>query len=356
MVEFSRGSKWRRWDLHVHTPETKKNDKYKGFSIEEKWDNFYDKISSYIGDGSDPMKNIAVIGITHYLSIDKYLKVKTDNRMPKSVKIVLPNIEMRILPPSKKEPINLHCIFNPDIVSELESRFFSSLKFRFANRTYFGSKSQLIQLGKVVNSNLSDIDAYKVGIDKFIVNPNDMCEILENNKDIRENVILIFSNSSNDGASGLTKDDSQMALVRQHLYQISDMLFFSNFKDIEYFLGKRSDSSKEIIEKYNALKPFVHGCDAHELDRLFEPVQRRYCWIKADPTFNGLKQVIYEPEARVRISAIMPETKASYNVMESVEIDDKEADFQKEKIIFNDKLNCIIGGKSTKYYLRNKSI
>ena len=109
----------------------------------------------------------------------------------------------------------------------------------------------------------------------------------------------------------MSKDDSQMALARQHLYQISDMLFSSNPKDIECFLGKSSDSSKEIVEKYNALKPCVHGCDAHELDRLFAPAQQRYCWIKADPTFNGLKQVIYAPEARVRISAIMPETKAS---------------------------------------------
>lgn len=52
------------------------------------------------------MKNISVIGITDYLSIDKYLKVKKDNRLPKSVNLVLLNIEMRILPPSKKESIN----------------------------------------------------------------------------------------------------------------------------------------------------------------------------------------------------------------------------------------------------------
>lgn len=26
---FEKGSEWRRWDLHVHTPETKKNDNYK---------------------------------------------------------------------------------------------------------------------------------------------------------------------------------------------------------------------------------------------------------------------------------------------------------------------------------------
>lgn len=38
---FPRGSEWRRWDLHVHTPETKKNDQYEEKTIEEKWDNFY---------------------------------------------------------------------------------------------------------------------------------------------------------------------------------------------------------------------------------------------------------------------------------------------------------------------------
>ena len=25
-----RGSEWRRWDLHIHTPDTKKNDCYSG--------------------------------------------------------------------------------------------------------------------------------------------------------------------------------------------------------------------------------------------------------------------------------------------------------------------------------------
>ena len=29
MNMFEKGSEWRRWDLHVHTPETKKNDNYK---------------------------------------------------------------------------------------------------------------------------------------------------------------------------------------------------------------------------------------------------------------------------------------------------------------------------------------
>jgi hypothetical protein len=32
----------------------------------------------------------------------------------------------------------------------------------------------------------------------------------------------------------------------------------------------------------------------------------KYCWIKADPTFEGLRQIINEPEDRVFIGALPP--------------------------------------------------
>ena len=61
MLNYERGSEWRRWDLHIHTPGTLKNDQYEGKTIEEKWDNFYDTIAQYIGDGTDPLRTIEVI-------------------------------------------------------------------------------------------------------------------------------------------------------------------------------------------------------------------------------------------------------------------------------------------------------
>ena len=79
--------------------------------------------------------------------------------------------------------------------------------------------------------------------------------------------------------------------------------------------------------------------------KLFEPDNQRYCWIKSDPSFNGLKQVLYEPKDRVRISPLMPEEKSDYHVIDRIVIDDP--DFSPEPIQFNDKLSCIIGGKST---------
>ena len=34
-MEFARGAEWRRWDLHIHTPGTKKNDNYTGTDNEK---------------------------------------------------------------------------------------------------------------------------------------------------------------------------------------------------------------------------------------------------------------------------------------------------------------------------------
>ena len=58
------GSIWRKWDLHVHTPESVVND-YKG------WDEF-------ILDLESLPPEFGVIGINDYLFIDGYERVLHD--------------------------------------------------------------------------------------------------------------------------------------------------------------------------------------------------------------------------------------------------------------------------------------
>ena len=58
-----------------------------------------------------------------------------------------------------------------------------------------------------------------------------------------------------------------------------------------------------------------------------------------------MKQIVYEPKARIRISTIKPEEKPAYQTIDSVVF--SNPDFSPEPILFNDKLTCIIGGKST---------
>lgn len=352
MKEYSRGSEWRRWDLHVHTPGTNKNDQYEGTTIEECWDGFYRTISDYVGDGSDKVKSIVSIGITDYLSIENYKKVIAEKRLPDTIKLVIPNVELRMTPMSRNEGINIHFLFNPVVVDELEDRFFSKLAFEYKDRPYSATKAQLVSLGKALDSSLTEDKAYLKGVGQFIPSVDSLKKLFSNDPELRENTIIIVSNSSNDGVTGaannfsyIEANSSDFDATRQSIYQFVDAIFSGNPSDISYFLGEKSDSPDEVIRKCGSLKPCFHGCDAHTNAKLFEPDNQRYCWIKSDPSFNGLKQVLYEPKDRVRISPLMPEEKSDYHVIDRIVIDDP--DFSPEPIQFNDKLSCIIGGKST---------
>ena len=207
MLNYKRGSEWRRWDLHVHTPQTLKNDQYEGKTVDEKWDNFYNTIVDYIGDGTDPLKKIEVIGITDYLSIDNYNKVMTDGRLPDSIKLVLPNVELRMVPYAKKAPVNIHCIFDPDYADDLESRFFSKLKFTFCNSSYSASHSELIRLGRDYKNDkeLTDAQAYATGINQFVLEFSTLKDIFDADQDLKEHCIIVVSNSSGDGVSGVVE-------------------------------------------------------------------------------------------------------------------------------------------------------
>ena len=201
-MESTKGSEWRRWELHIHTPDTQKNDNFTGSSSEEKWEKYYQDISTYIGSGDDPLKAVAVIAITDYLSIDNYKKVIADNKLPTSVKLVLPNVEMRIQPIANDSPINIHFVFNPDIISSIESRFFSKINFRYSSTTFSASHSELIRLGNTIDSSLEGLAAYKKGIEQFVPSFDKIQEVFSNDRELRDNTIIFVSNSSTDGVSG----------------------------------------------------------------------------------------------------------------------------------------------------------
>lgn len=73
----------------------------------------------------------------------------------------------------------------------------------------------------------------------------------------------------------------------------------------------------------------------------------RFTWIKADPTFEGLRQIIFEPKARVRIQEHRPDEKPRYLTIGKVQFNDPEDRFQPDPIPINPDLTVIIGGKST---------
>ena len=101
-------------------------------------------------------------------------------------------------------------------------------------------------------------------------------------------------------------------------------------------------------------KACFHGSDAHIEDKIFKPDNNRYCWVKCEPTFEGIKQVIQEPEDRVVIQENKPDDKKNYNIIDSIYFQDNNGD--EIKVYFNQNLNTIIGGKSTGKSLLLKNI
>lgn len=356
MNKFERGSEWRRWDLHVHTKGTNKNDNF----ISTDFSTFCVVMLKKALE-----KDIKAIGITDYFSLDNFRKVidfienidscddfsEDEKRNVKDI-FLLPNVELRILPATDSGGlINIHCIFNPDptFLNKLENDFFSSLEDSGGNKM---NRAGFITLGKSSDSNLNDDEAYKKGVEEFHLEPSSLIKLFKDKPELNENVIIAVSNSNNDGASALQEhyklfenEPSSLDAVRSNIYKLSKAIFSGNPKDREFFLGKKNGCDKElVINKCGSLKPCIHGSDAHTEEKLFIPNESRYCWIKADLTFEGLKQILCEPEDRVIIQANKPEEKSGYHVLKSVEVNTK---IIKQTISLNSNLNTIIGGRST---------
>lgn len=353
-TKYLRGSEWRKWDLHIHTPETKKNDQFEGSNPAEKWDNYIAAINA-------SPEEIAVIGVTDYFCIDNYFKFKEfvkNGRITKNFDLIIPNIEIRVLPATASAtPINLHCIFNPEIDKEIETRFLSKLKFHYGNSDFSAQKNELIRLGKALpnNSALDDLAALKAGVGQYVIGMDTLREVFEKDTKLRNNTIIVVSNKSTDGVSGIRKhaeffineSQTQLDATRWGIYQFSDAIFSSNEGDILYFVGLGADKKETVIEKCATIMPCFHGCDAHSNDKIFKPFENRFCWIKADPTFEGLKQTLYEPEDRVRIQALKPDVKNDRHVISELKYINSGYLFGNQTILLNENLNSIIGGKSS---------
>lgn len=359
--KYKRGSEWRKWDLHIHTKGTNKSDQFSSSNFDEFCKVFFRKALD---------NEIKAIGVTDYFSVSNYKKVlefvnKIETCEAFSVEekveireiFILPNVELRMMPSTDKARlVNIHCIFNPAYVNFLENNFFGSIEYSAGiGKKYKMNYQGMIDLGKSLDNSLSDDQAYKKGVNSFVVSHSDLQKLLDENSDFRENTIIVVSNSNKDGASAFNKHfdlfenevDSSLDAVRKSIYSISQCIFSGNEEDRKYFLGEKGDTAPTVINKCGSLKACIHGSDAHKEVDLFKPIQDRYCWIKSDLTFDGLKQIIFEPKDRVRIQPIKPDSKNERHVISEIQFKSSDQLFGNQKILLNENLNAIIGGKSS---------
>jgi hypothetical protein len=350
-----RGSEWRKWDLHVHSPESAlaNNFPYKGENPD--WEQYLSAIES--------IADLQVLGITDYFSVAGYrevMKFKNAGRLS-NIALVLPNVELRLnnlvyRNKDEQEPprrLNLHVIFSEEVAPDaIEEHFLRQLRFNYVgvpqgkNEVWNASRAQIEELGKKIKKEQHTFigSDFEVGCTVVTVDVNDVKDALENRPSVFKNKYLVILAEEH---LSFIKWEGQDHQIRKVLLQGADAIFSGNPETRSWSLGKKDLNEDQFRTEFRSLKPCVHGSDAHSIAKIGNPEENRFCWIKADPTFEGLRQILFEPEDRVYIGEKPPTLKHEYQVIESVEIKNGPDWFSYRPIPLNSDLVAIIGGRGT---------
>lgn len=338
---WPRGSEWRRWDLHVHTPESRLGAPFGGLT----WEQYVTELETAAASAK-----ISVVGVTDYMTLDGYEKLfaeKNANGRLSTVDLLIPNIEFRMMPQTADgKALNLHLLVDPSEDDHIDKikRALRNLKFSYDGQPYGCCREELIAFGQAQDPRLTDDDAaYTFGIRQFKPDRTAIKQWLDGERWLRSNSLIGISNGK-DGISGLPLDG--FGAIRDEILKWCHFVFSGNPRDREHYLGLKAGTPKEeIIRQYRSLKPCVHGSDAHEVEPLFKPANDRFCWVKSDPTFHGLRQILWESEDRVHIGTLPPQPSDHSQQIRRISLSNSSGWFAIDSIELNSGLVAVIGEK-----------
>lgn len=347
------GSSWRKWDLHVHTPESYFHQF--GFLNKEEKHKYEDNIWEKYIDELQQISDISVVGITDYFTIEGYKRVLDYRKKGRleNLELILPNIEFRLDKLVAARRLNYHAIFSDEIdADKIEKEFLEELHVR----TPGAEPRKLIrdnieEIGRTLKRHQEEFKSksdYVVGCESISVSLDEIREVLKSKESIfGGKYILVLAEEGWDSISWAGQDH----LTRKEILVRSHAIFSSNANTRDWALGKKHTSQADFIEEFGSLKPCIHGSDAHSFERLCKPDEDRFCWIKADPSFEGLRQIICEPEERVKIQPGDPEYRKSMYTLSSITISDSwissEVSIAEQEVPLNRNLVVVTGGKGS---------
>ncbi|WQS71303.1 AAA family ATPase [Helicobacter pylori] len=304
----SKGSSWHKWDLHAHTPYTHLNKAYQCSG-----EKFIQKLCD---------SQIDCIGLTNYFKFNEKefeLKEKIEKRGIK----VFYNLEVRLDYQNKEDQcLDFHIIFSDKVTQQEIDNF-----LRNADANVGGTEKKLA-------------DLEKDDFDKAVVNFDQLLECLEKESlKLRGKYLLGFLSRGH--GSSRSSSNYEKIVKKVHFLIHSSNKQENLKKDREYWL------------EYN--KPLIQSSDAHEE----EQIGKKYTWIKAEKTFEGLKQIIYEPETRVSIDKEKSQDplykidSVGLNFDEEVKTTNEQDDTPfcyagfNETLFFSPYFTCVIGGRGS---------
>ncbi|WP_155523524.1 TrlF family AAA-like ATPase [Nodosilinea nodulosa] len=357
---MGQSSKWHIWDFHLHTPFSILNSDFGDAEDPDTWEKYVTQITAKAQE-----KGIAALGITDYFTIEGYKKVLSLKESGRLGDIfIFPNIEFRVdkviystrRGSEESKRLNLHVLISPEIPpQEIEENFLHDLDFCHDVTPFEPPNTRKLKLNNLIEFGRSlreqqpsfqeRTDAW-VGCMNIVVKTEQIKERLDSR--FRGKYLLVLADENLSEMSWQGQDHA----VRKQLIQMSHAVFSSNEGTREFCLGERHSSQDEFINEFKSLKPCFWGCDSHSYsERFLEPDDKRYCWIKAKPSWEGLKQVLYEPDERVRIQPEYPEAQKSSFTLDSLKINKSELNssltIDNLSVELNSNLITIIGGRGS---------
>ncbi len=374
-LQYPKGSEWRKWDLHIHSPFSILNNQFpKRSNGEPDWDPFLTKLESI---------DAAVIGITDYFTIEGYkaLKAFKEQGRLSNFHSILPNIEFRLkhivsARNGEEKRLNLHVIFSDEVsISDIEEHFLYDIPFYYQGDPQNRDERRKLKISNLESLGTELIEQHEpfremrlspleVGAMQAVVDHEEITNILTGNSRFKNKYIVILDANDWDQIDW----NGQAHHLRKALLQKSDMVFASNPNTRQWCLGKDpyQEGIRHYIKEFKTLKACIHGSDAHKIEDVYRPCAKRgdathncdhdsgacelwFCWIKADPTFEGLKQLLYEPEERVAIQQNNPSPIISNYTITKVDIGgavvNDELSVADVSLELNPFLVAVVGGK-----------
>ncbi len=325
--QYERGSEWRQWDLHIHTPASFQ---WRGQKLDP---NPAAEANKALVDQMIHALNAAqpaAFALMDYWTFDGWFALQRrlkEGGAPTLAKTVFPGIELRLAAPMKGR-LNAHVLFSDQIDDQVLRDFQSNLTLALVDRPL--SDAALIDLAR------NHIGAAKLayhGFKKEEVDADDALALLagaviaeltcESYKEAIAKVpdgqaIGYMPYDTNDGLSEVKWQEHYayfLELVR------SSPIFESRNLDIRgAFVNEPTAGNAKYIHDFQqglqgVPRLVVAGSDAHcfvgvegDNDRrgYGDFPSGRATWIKADPTFRGLQQAIREPAKRSFIGELPP--------------------------------------------------
>ncbi|KVK72162.1 ABC transporter [Burkholderia cepacia] len=352
MNKYERGSEWRQWDLHIHTPASFhwKGKRFGADSASEAHRALVDEMIKAM-NAAEP----AVFALMDYWTFEGWFALQRRLREPNAPtlkKTVFPGIELRLAAPTHCR-LNAHVLFSNEIDDQSLHDFKSALTIELVGRPL--SEAALVALARQVGadklkhhgfdkSQVDQDDAVALRAGSTIAEIN--CESYK--KAIRQvpngHAIGFMPYDTSDGLGEVKWQDHYAYFLG--LFQ-SSPIFESRNQDLrDAFVGQETPRNTKFFKNFQAglnhvPRLVVSGSDAHCFVGVKGDNDRRgygdypsgkATWIKADPTFQGLQQAIMEPLKRSYIGERPPkreeiDTNKTYfiDAVEIRKVDDSSA-------------------------------